>query len=219
MSNQELVDRNKIIGVEEKDYGFDRILRGYDPKQVNEYINNIVQTNKQASTIFDQRLADSRNETEMLKYELQQAKVSLTEVKHLFNEVSAQRDALKNEQQKVNDSVSINDEELQTLQEKINTLSTQNRLLREENKKLDEAKTNLQRDVAHLTKKVDKNRFEIKNLRDQTELGVTDDTAKLNAQLAQIYESAIDKAEDFIFRMQTEFSLTRSKAEDVKNEL
>ena len=36
----------------------------------------------------------------------------------------------------------------------------------------------MQRDVAHLTKKVDKNRTEIKSLREEIESGVTNETDK-----------------------------------------
>jgi hypothetical protein len=45
---------------------------------------------------------------------------------------------------------------------------------------------------------------------------MTNDESKKNSEIAQIYENAIDKAEDLIYRLQTEFSLAHSKAEDVK---
>ena len=73
----------------------------------------------------------------------------------------------------------------------------------------------MQRDVAHLTKKVDKNRTEIKSLREEVESGVTNETDKKYTEIARIYESAIDKAEDLIYRLQTELSLAHSKVEDV----
>ena len=34
---------------------FDKVLRGYDIKQVNEYISNLLATNKNAGELFDQR--------------------------------------------------------------------------------------------------------------------------------------------------------------------
>ena len=40
MANNDVVDRNKILGSATQDYGFDKVLRGYDIKQVNEYISN-----------------------------------------------------------------------------------------------------------------------------------------------------------------------------------
>ena len=39
MANNDVVDRNKILGSATQDYGFDKVLRGYDIKQVNEYIS------------------------------------------------------------------------------------------------------------------------------------------------------------------------------------
>ena len=87
--------------------------------------------------------------------------------------------------------------------------------LGEENKKLEDKNRDLQRDVAHLTKKVDKNRTEIKSLREEIESGVTNETDKKYTEIARIYESAIDKAEDLIYRLQTELSLAHSKVEDV----
>ena len=72
-----------------------------------------------------------------------------------------------------------------------------------------------ERDVAHLTKKVDKNRTEIKSLREEIESGVTNEADKKYTEIARIYESAIDKAEDLIYRLQTELSLAHSKVEDV----
>ena len=45
---------------------------------------------------------------------------------------------------------------------------------------------------------------------------ITDDDSKKFSEIAQVYESAIDKAEDLIYRLQTEFSLAHSKAEDIK---
>ena len=55
MANNDVVDRNKILGSATQDYGFDKVLRGYDIKQVNEYISNLLATNKNAGELFDQR--------------------------------------------------------------------------------------------------------------------------------------------------------------------
>ena len=82
-------------------------------------------------------------------------------------------------------------------------------------KKLEDKNRDLQRDVAHLTKKVDKNRTEIKSLREEIESGMTNEADKKYTEIARIYESAIDKAEDLIYRLQTELSLAHSKVEDV----
>ena len=58
--------------------------------------------------------------------------------------------------------------------------------------------------------------FLLEYLEGQVEQGMSDDDSKKFSEIAQIYESAIDKAEDLIYRLQTEFSLAHSKAEDVK---
>ena len=44
---------------------------------------------------------------------------------------------------------------------------------------------------------------------------MTNETDKKYTEIARIYESAIDKAEDLIYRLQTELSLAHSKDEDV----
>ena len=68
--------------------------------------------------------------------------------------------------------------------------------------------------MAHLTKKVDKNRTKINDLTNQVEGGIEDSNQKNYTEIINIYESAIDKAEDLIYRLQTELSLAHSKAED-----
>ena len=54
MTNNDVVDRNKILGSATQDFGFDKVLRGYDIKQVNEYISNLLATNKNAGELLAQ---------------------------------------------------------------------------------------------------------------------------------------------------------------------
>ena len=86
---------------------------------------------------------------------------------------------------------------LKNTKQKYDSLISKNRLLGEENKKLEDKNRDLQRDVAHLTKKVDKNRTEIKSLEKKLSAGMTNEADKKYTEIARIYESAIDKAEDF----------------------
>ncbi|WP_444244447.1 DivIVA domain-containing protein, partial [Eubacterium sp.] len=51
MSNKELVDRNQILGNSKVE--FDKALRGYDVNQVDEYIANIIKSQRNASENFD----------------------------------------------------------------------------------------------------------------------------------------------------------------------
>lgn len=217
MSNNDIVNRNQILGNETQDFGFDKVLRGYDVKQVNEYINNLLNANKHAGEIFDERFNAVKNENSMLSCELSQAKGELEKINELYEKCRKQRDEYKAQ---LEGPVVTQEEAVQIgeLQEKINNLLSKNRLLSEENKKLEDKNRDLQRDVAHLTKKADKNRFEIKNLKEQLEAGMSSDSEKKYSAIAQIYESAIDKAEDLIYRLQTELSLAHSKAEDVSSE-
>lgn len=211
---KEFLDRNEILGTS-KDYGFDRVLRGYDVKQVEDYIEGLHQADKNASAMFDSRLTELKNENSMLECELSQVKNDLTQMRALYSECSQERDRLKSEQKAANPS-DVKQDEYKELEEKYNKLVSKNRLLAEKNKALEDEKRNLQRDIAHLAKKVDKNRAEIKNLNEQLEAGSNDEFEKINAQIANIYESSIDKAEDLIYRLQTEFSLAHSKVEDLK---
>ncbi|MBO5494657.1 MAG: DivIVA domain-containing protein [Eubacterium sp.] len=210
----DVLDREAILGGT-KSYNFDKVLRGYDTKQVDEFIDSLVNSNKNATEIFDSRFADLKNENSMLSCELDQVKSELKQMTSLFEKCKKERDELK-EQGTQPAPGSVSAEEKAELEEKIEKLTTRNRLLQDENKKLEDKNRDMQRDVAHLSKKVDKNRAEIKTLTEQVESGMANEDAKAYSEISRIYESAIDKAEDLIYRLQSEFSLAHSKAEDIK---
>lgn len=217
----EEIKREDILGATNKSYSFDRVIRGYDPKQVDEVLSNLQKANKSATEIFDQRVVDLKNSNEMLTYELEQAKQEADRMRNLFNQCKEERDALAAKIQKADRKAAIaapvdNSAELKELDDKLQKALTKNRLLQDENKKLENQNRDLQRDVAHLTKKVDKNRSKINDLEGQAQQGIVDEDSKKYSEIAQVYESAIDKAEDLIYRLQTEFSLAHSKAEDIK---
>lgn len=214
MSN-DTIDRNAILGSGPKDYGFDKVLRGYDTKQVDDFIENLLASNRGASEIFDRRYSDLKNQNSMLDYELRQTKSELADMTKLFENCRAERDELKHAG--ISPTVQIDNTELEEYKAKYESLVSKYRLLSDENKKLEDTNRDLQRDVAHLTKKVDKNRTEIRNLKEELESGMADDREKKYSEIAQIYQSAVDKAEDLIYRLQTELSLAHSKAEDISN--
>jgi chromosome segregation ATPase len=215
----EVINREEILGSSAKSYNFDKVLRGYDTKQVDEYIININQSHKNASELFNNRIKDLKNEKEMLQSELEQTKSELERVQAVLQNVKDERDNYKIKAEKEKKVVvqADNSEQIAELEEKLEKALTKNRLLQDDNKKLTDQNRDLQRDVAHLTKKVDKNRSKINELSSQVEAGITSDEDRKNSEIAVIYESAIDKAEDLIYRLQTEFSLAHSKAEDIKN--
>lgn len=212
MSN-DVIDRNAILGSGGKDYGFDKVIRGYDTKQVEEYIDNMLVSHKNASEIFDRRYNDLKDENAMLDYELKKTKGELSDMTKLFEKCRAERDELK--QSALAPSSQADTSELEEYKSKYESLVSRYRLLSDDNKKLEDTNRDLQRDVAHLTKKVDKNRTEIKNLKDELEAGMADESEKKYSEIAQIYQSAVDRAEDLIYRLQTELSLAHSKAEDI----
>ncbi len=216
----EVIKREDILGATNKSYSFDKVLRGYDPKQVDEVLANLQKANKSATEIFDQRVVDLKNKNEMLTYELEQAKQEADRMRNLFNQCKEERDALQTKLSKADRKAAVvpadNSEEVKALEDKLQKALTKNRLLQDDNKKLEDQNRDLQRDVAHLTKKVDKSRSKINDLTGQVESGMADDDSKKFSEIAQVYESAIDKAEDLIYRLQTEFSLAHSKAEDIK---
>ena len=157
-----IFNREEILGDAAKGYSFDKVLRGYDIKQVDDYIENLVKTHKNASEIFDSRFNDLKNKNTMLNYELEQVK-----------------------------------SELETSMKTINSL-------RAENDRLTKGTAG----------KNDKNGSESDGLSGQLDTEVGSD--KSFYEISQIYESTIDKAEDLISRLQNEFSLAHSKAEDIK---
>ena len=210
----ENISREDILGTAAKSYAFDKVLRGYDTNQVDEYINNLVKTHKNASEMFDSRLSDMKNENTMLRYELDQTKSELETAMKTINTLRNENDRLAKESAKETIVKVDRTEELNELNDKISKLTSKNRILQDENKKLEDKNRDMQRDIAHLTKKVDKNRNKISELSDQVETG--EGPEKSLYEITQVYEGAIDKAEDLIYRLQTEFSLAHSKAEDLK---
>lgn len=225
MGANDFINRQEILGDSARTYSFDKVIRGYDPKQVDDFINNLVQSNKGATEIFDDRLRDLRNEKEMLEAELSNTKSKLADSQSEYNRlqeilagVREERDRYKLKSEKEKKVITQdNSEQLAELQDRLDKALTKNRLLQDENRKLSDQARDLQRDVAHLTKKVDKNRSKINDLTGQVESGMSTDDSKKYSEISQIYESAIDKAEDLIYRLQSEFSLAHSKAEDVKS--
>ncbi len=218
------ISREEILGSAAKSFSFDKVLRGYDTNQVDEYINSLIKSNKNAIEIINSRIGEMKNDNEMLRYELQQAKNELDDALQANSTLRNEMQKMSVENTKANAAAAAaavaanktaNNEEIKELEEKIKKLTTRNRLLSDENKKLEDEKKDMQRDIAHLTKKVDKNRSKISELTTQIETG-----AGVNEgyyEISQIYEAAIDKAEDLIFRLQNEFSLAHSKAEDAKS--
>lgn len=214
MSNKELVDRNQILGNSKVE--FDKALRGYDVNQVDEYIANIIKSQRNASENFDSQIKDLRNDNSMLKYEIEQLKEENANINLRVKRALDERDlALKKMSEAPREVKVVDNSQLKELQEKYDALVSKHRLLGEENRKLTKENDGLKRDVAHLTKKVDKNRNEIKTLRSDVETTIGESNDRRYLEVSQIYEDAIDKCEDLIFRLQTELSLAHSKAEDV----
>lgn len=212
--NKDIVDRSKILGRENVE--FDKVLRGYDPKQVDEYIENLIRIQKNASAVFDQRFDELKNANSMLRYELDKATEKLDNADVKYNHLEEERQKLlKKLQEPVKQVKVVDNTALEELQAKYDSLFAKNRLLADENRKLAKENDELKRDVAHLTKKVDKNRNEIKVLRTDVESGISPEVDKRYLEISKIYENAIDKCEDLIFRLQTELSLAHSKAEDI----
>lgn len=215
MSNNEIVDRNQILGKNKVE--FDKSLRGYDTAQVDEYISNLINVQKNASEVFDSQVKDLRNENSMLEYEVNELKEKVKSLTEKNEYAVEEKERLM---KKINEAPRevkvVDNSQLKELQEKYDSLVSKHRLMGEENRKLVKENEGLKRDVAHLTKKIDKNRSEINNLRTSAEGNYTNVTDERFIQVSRIYEEAIDKCEDLIFRLQTELSLAHSKAEDIQ---
>lgn len=215
MSESSVINRESILGGNDNTHSFDKVLRGYDPKQVDSYIAQLELNSKKAGELFDARTKDLVNDKEMLTVELSRAKEQTEKVQKLFESCQEERDRLASKlREKPEKIVEVDTAMVVEYEERIKSLTTKLRLKTEENKKLEQKNADLQRDVAHLTKKVDKNRTKINDLTNQVEGGIEDSSQKNYTEIINIYESAIDKAEDLIYRLQTELSLAHSKAED-----
>ena len=215
MSESSVINRDSILGGSDSTHSFDKVLRGYDPKQVDSYIAQLELNSKKAGELFDARTKDLVNDKEMLTVELSRAKEQTEKVQKLFESCQEERDRLASKlREKPEKIVEVDTAMVVEYEERIKSLTTKLRLKTEENKKLEQKNADLQRDVAHLTKKVDKNRTKINDLTNQVEGGIEDSNQKNYTEIINIYESAIDKAEDLIYRLQTELSLAHSKAED-----
>lgn len=215
MSESSVINRESILGGNDSTHSFDKVLRGYDPKQVDSYIAQLELNSKKAGELFDARKKDLVNDKEMLTVELSRAKEQTEKVQKLFESCQEERDRLASKlREKPEKIVEVDTAMVVEYEERIKSLTTKLRLKTEENKKLEQKNADLQRDVAHLTKKVDKNRTKINDLTNQVEGGIEDSSQKNYTEIINIYESAIDNAEDLIYRLQTELSLAHSKAED-----
>ena len=215
MSNRDIVDRNQILGTNKVE--FDKALRGYDVGQVDEYIANLINVQKNASENFDSQVKDLRNQNSMLQYEVSDLKEQVKSLTAKNEHAVEEKERLMKKINEAPREVKVADDgQLKELQEKYDALVSKHRLLAEENRRLAKENEGLKRDVAHLTKKVDKNRSEINNLRTSAEGNYTNVTDERFIKVSRIYEEAIDKCEDLIFRLQTELSLAHSKAEDIE---
>ena len=215
MSESSVINRESILGGNDSTHSFDKVLRGYDPKQVDSYIAQFELNSKKAGELSDARTKDLVNDKEMLTVELSRAKEQTEKVQKLFKSCQEERDRLASKlREKPEKIVEVDTAMVVEYEERIKSLTTKLRLKTEENKKLEQKNADLQRDVAHLTKKVDKNRTKINDLTNQVEGGIEDSNQKNYTEIINIYESAIDKAEDLIYRLQTELSLAHSKAEN-----
>lgn len=128
MTNNDVVDRNKILGSATQDFGFDKVLRGYDIKQVNEYISNLLATNKNAGELFDQRFEELKNSKAMLEYELSQSKGEVEKLTKLLEDIRAQRDTLQ--AQETSKGANLDTSVVEEYQAKIDSLISKNRLFR-----------------------------------------------------------------------------------------
>lgn len=88
----------------------------------------------------------------MLEYELSQSKGQVEKLTKLLEDIRVQRDTLQ--AQEGSKGQNLDTAQIEEYQSKIDSLISKNRLLGEENKKLEDKNRDLQRDVAHLTKKL-----------------------------------------------------------------
>ena len=88
----------------------------------------------------------------MLEYELSQSKGQVEKLTKLLEDIRVQRDTLQ--AQEGSKGQNLDTAQIEEYQSKIDSLISKNRLLGEENKKLEDKNRDLQRDVAHLNKKI-----------------------------------------------------------------
>ena len=64
--------RNELGEVSGTDnsYGFSRAVRGYDPKEVDEYIDNLLDNYRNAQRVLDQNREEFENERELISCEV-----------------------------------------------------------------------------------------------------------------------------------------------------
>ncbi len=217
----ETFKRDSILGSDRKTVHFDTKLKGYDINQVDEYIDGLFQKMKTLEETYTRKEQDMRNAKNIAEYEYSQAQSELKKLEQEFVQLKNTNDDLRAQLAKAEgeakraSNVATNTEELDALKAEVQKLRNRCGQLKDEKDKAEAQCRDLQRDVAHLTKKVDKNRNKINELNTQVETGMTDEDSKKYSEMARIYEAAIDKAEDLILRLQTEFSLAHSKAEDL----
>ena len=90
--------RNELGEVSSQDnsYGFSRTVRGYDPKEVDEYIDNLLDNYRNAQRVLDQNREEFENEKELISCEVNGLKSQKAEWEAKIAEYQAVIDDLSN---------------------------------------------------------------------------------------------------------------------------
>lgn len=207
--------RGEVLGESVRSYSFDKSFRGYNPKQVDEFISSLVATNKSASELFDARYGEIRNENSMLAFELQQAKDELEALKKQYAAGKTESDKpLEAEVQEPIAPPAADANLIKVLKDKLRKAVAKIRSLQSENSKLAKKNNEYQSDVAYLTAKIEKYKAKIQDLNAQLEADTTDKEKKKYYAMLQIFEDTIEKSEELVHQLQNEFSLAQAKAAD-----
>lgn len=209
-SNPKGLRRNELGEVSGTDnsYGFSRAVRGYDPKEVDEYIDNLLDNYRNAQRVLDQNREEFENERELISCEVDGLKSQKAEWEAKIAEYQAVIDDLSNkmvesagdeavqEMRKLRDQIKKFERKDAENQEIIDNLSNQ---LGESQKIINtlNAKSNTNiREVEDLNAKIRELQATVDSSADAeaAKLQLTTENMQLTAQVAELEKANADNA-------------------------
>lgn len=202
--------RNELGEVSGTDnsYGFSRAVRGYDPKEVDEYIDNLLDNYRNAQRVLDQNREEFENERELISCEVDGLKSQKAEWEAKIAEYQAVIDDLSNkmvesagdeaveEMRKLRDQIKKYERKDAENQEIIDNLSNQ---LGESQKIINtlNAKSNTNiREVEDLNAKIRELQASVDSSADAeaAKMQLTTENMQLTAQIAELEKANADNA-------------------------
>jgi len=179
-SNPGVLRRNELgeVSGQDNSYGFSRAVRGYDPKEVDEYIDNLLDNYRNAQRVLDQNREEFENERELISCEVDGLKSQKAEWEAKIAEYQAVIDDLSNKMVE-----SAGDEAVQEM-----------RKLRDQIKKMERKDAENQEIIDNLSNQLGESQKIINTLNAKSNTNIRE-VEDLNAKIREL-QAAVDSSAD-----------------------